>query len=181
MKPSSLPEACSIKSKKHNKLRFQPLLAHFSFPLGDAATIQIGCKDTKQHSCEKQQARTSLQPCFHAWPFFILYIPRRRFNYRAAQGQVNELVTCQNNQLYSDLWTIAGMRSAEGQEKGCPTNSSLLFNSGKNTQKPALNSVTQSVFLCYSGAQRSHDKNKLCDKNTARAKRCGHGEGISMQ
>lgn len=51
----------------------------------------------------------------------------------------------------------------------------------KITQKPALNSVTpSSVFLCYSGAQRSHDKNKLRDKNTARAKRCGHGEGTGM-
>lgn len=37
-------------------------------------------------------------------------------------------------------------------------------------QKPEPNSVRQSVVLCYSGAQRRHDKNKPRDKNTARAK-----------
>lgn len=36
-----------------------------------------------------------------------------------------------------------------------------------------MNSVTQSDFLCYLGAQHSHDKNKLHDKNTAQAKRQG--------
>lgn len=142
-------------------------------------------RTTKRKSWDKQQARTSLQPRFQAWPSFILYIPRRRFNYRAARGQNKELVTCQNNQALGDPSAIGGTRSATGKEgKGLPYKRQFpiqqcVWGGIPLAQKPVPNSVRQSVVLCYSGAQGSHDKNKPHDKNTARAKRCGHGAGMS--
>lgn len=167
MKPSSLAEVCSIKSKKHKKPRFQPLPARFSFPLRDAATIRT--RPTKQHSCEKQRARTSRQLRSRAWPFFTLCILRRRFNYRAAPRQDDELTTS----YLSEQPAIYQPRPVKGQEKKLPHKQQPPIqqqgkkNPTKITQKPALNSVTQSVFLCYPGARRSHDKNKLRDKNIA--------------
>lgn len=168
MKPSSPAEVCSIKSKKHK--HFQP----FSLSLSE----MIRTRTAKQHSRETQRARTSRQPRSGARPRFTLCIPRRRFNHRAARGQDDELVTCQHNQPRGDLSTQVCQRPG----KSCPTNSSLLFNSRKTnfTRKPALNSVTRSVCLCYLGARCGHDKNKPCDKNIEWG-RCGHGDGISVQ
>lgn len=113
-------------------------------------------RTTKQHSCENQQASTSLQACFHARPFFILYILRRRFNYRAARSQDDELVTCRNNQPYGDPSTVAGARSAKGQEKGRPTNSSRLLDSGKNHSEASAelcNAVVSLLVLLGSTTQ----------------------------
>lgn len=132
MKPSNLPAACSSKARSTTSCISSPCLLLSLSLLEMLPQSEHIARTTEQRSCEKQQARTSLQLCFHAWPCFIPYIPRRHFNYRAAaQGQTNEVVTCQNNQPYSDLLTIAGMRSAKGREKACPADSHLLFTSGK--------------------------------------------------
>lgn len=122
MKPSSLAEVCSIKSSTSRVpspgCSFLPLSEMLPQPEHIART-------TKQKSWDKQQARTSLQQCFRAWPSFILYIPRSRFNYRAARGHNKELVTSHNNQALRDP---SEARGKEG--KDCPTISSLPFNSG---------------------------------------------------
>lgn len=123
MKPSSLPELCSIKSSTScapsPSCSFLPLSEMQPQPKHTART-------TKQKSWDKQQARTGLQPRFHAWPSFILCIPRRHFNYQAARGQNKELVTCQNNQALRDASAISMRSAQENREKGCQQQGPVL-------------------------------------------------------
>lgn len=174
MKPRSLPEACSIKSKKHSEPRSSP--RSLLFP------SQRCCHDQNRSRGPQSSipARTSTpgQACSRARPpgQSLLCIPRRCFSHRAARGPDDKLATCHRNQLHSHLSTAAGV----GPPSKLPCKQQPPAQQRKKTaQKPALRCVTQSDCPCCCGAHRCHDKNKLRDKNTARAERRGHREGIS--
>jgi len=129
MKPSSLPEGCSIKREKHNKLHFQP---SFFLPsrrcCHNANTSRGPRSSTPAKNSKPGQVRKHAFVLGHS---FLCMSQGGVSTTERPQGQGDELVTCQNNQPHSDPSTIAGVRSAKGREKGRPTNSSLLFNSGE--------------------------------------------------
>lgn len=67
-----------------------------------------------------------------------------------------------------------GKRAALQAAVSCST-----VGGGKTPHPEASAELCKAVSrLVLPGAQHSHDKNKPGDKNTARAKRCGHGTGI---
>lgn len=86
MKPSSLPEVCSIKSKKHSKLQFQPWLAHFSFPLLDAATFTTHSKD--HNAAFQLKAASQDKPATMLLCLAILYFayPKEAFQLPSSPG-----------------------------------------------------------------------------------------------
>lgn len=173
MKSNSLPEVSSIKSKKHNKRRFQPLLV--SRPSRRCCHKQ-NISQGRQSSIPVKNSKLGqvCNPAFvlgHSW-------------FCVSQGGVSG--TEQPRAKPRSWWPVRiasyTATSRTSQARGLQRTGKAVLQTPasystveKITQKPALNSVTQSVFLCYLGAQHSHDKNKLHDKNTAQAKRLDTG------
>lgn len=163
----------SLLHQKQHKLRSQPWLL-LSSPVRDSATTRTHCKDPK---AETLRRTTSQDKCATVLSCLAIL-------YSVNPEEPSQLPSSTRSWLPATITRRSEIqrRRQEKRERAARQTAVCAqpWVGGKPlAQKPVLNSERQAGSrLVLPGAQGSHDKNKPGDKNTARAKRCGHGTGI---